>query len=777
MGPPDRDAGTAPVELRIDVEQPLLCAGRSAAGRVRISGGAPPYQLRIVENGAGLHLEPAPDGAADVSVLDVLGTAAAGQLRLEIEDSGGEIVQAEPIVARDPPRVSSLALPVGCAALGYATELLAEGGEGTYSWRAELLAEPAQGPGSLGDLGLRVSGSLLAGELSESSGSFALAVSVRDALCESEPVQLALDIVPAESSECPAISLRAPAQELPPACLGNVYAEALSAEGSEPPYSWAALEVPPGLQFDVSSGLLSGVAERAGQLRVQLRDALGRTVEQAYSLAVRDKCWLGYIASERQPARLELVDMRLLARQPEQARRSLPLAPSSAAALDFRFAPGGRWLAYRHAQLAERRLELLRVADARALELDGVTAADAYAFARDASALAVSFRRGEQTFLGGFELSGAQPMPAAPGAELSGVRELEQRAVPPVASPLVWYEQRQLAFLTPDERSPSRRRLVTTLLTGTTFVPPVVHAEQEFSEQATLLESASGVFVADPEAALIAFFPPGGAAASILPAGTFVSPSGALVARVEAGALELTRAPEAGSAFALSAGGCSSLLAWSPERELIACAGEGGAPRMLTLWQAQPEASQLLPLGPRRDADVIASPSFTGLRRVFSGSGAWLAVGADDALYVARPEPAARLSFRLPGAALGLPASVLAFSPDERALLAGAANTLGWLELSRGAGSFQVLSASALLDEGCSEDLLAGYGAWCGSSSASPNVSWSAGSELIAFRSVLGTLQVVDVSRAGEGIVGQPLSPDVSCSEACSSASTARFQP
>jgi hypothetical protein len=89
----------------------------------------------------------------------------------------------------------------------------------------------------------------------------------------------------------------------------------------------------------------------------------------------------------------------------------------------------------------------------------------------------------------------------------------------------------------------------------------------------------------------------------------------------------------------------------------------------------------------------------------------------------------------------------------------------------------RVLSASTLLEEGCSEDLLAGYGAWCGSASSAPNVSWSSGSDLIAFRSVLGTLQVIDVSRARDGVFGAPESPDRSCSEACASAGNARFQP
>jgi WD40 repeat protein len=305
-----------------------------------------------------------------------------------------------------------------------------------------------------------------------------------------------------------------------------------------------------------------------------------------------------------------------------------------------------------------------------------------------------------------------------------------------------------------------------------------VHTELDFSERATLLQSAAGVFVADPETGLIPFFPTSGGAPVVPPSGAFVSPSGALVARAQAGELQLFRALEAGRAApALSASGCSSLLAWSSEGEHIACAEGRSAPSSLRLWQAQAAPPALLALGPRRDADVIASPSFAGHRRVFSPSGTWLAVGAADALQLARPAPTARLAFSVPSSALGASASTLAFSPDESALIAGGANTLAWIDLAQGAASLRVLSAGALLEEGCSEDLLAGYGAWCGSASSAPNVSWSSGSELIAFRSALGTLQVIDVSRARDGVIGSPQSPDRSCSEACGSANNARFQP
>jgi hypothetical protein len=47
----------------------------------------------------------------------------------------------------------------------------------------------------------------------------------------------------------------------------------------------------------------------------------------------------------------------------------------------------------------------------------------------------------------------------------------------------------------------------------------------------------------------------------------------------------------------------------------------------------------------------------------------------------------------------------------------------------------------------------------------------------VAFRSALGTLQLLDLSRIREGELGRVISPDVTCSEACRSSNTARFQP
>ncbi|MEY4546969.1 MAG: hypothetical protein RL685_3164, partial [Pseudomonadota bacterium] len=133
------DAGSDPAELRIDISNTVVCAGAPADGNIQVSGGVPPYELRIIENSGNFSLEVPPGrDPDDVSLLLLLGRATPGRLIVELEDSTGKVVQSDPIVAREPPSVSTLELPVACAGMGYAVPLLAEGGEGSYQWAAAL---------------------------------------------------------------------------------------------------------------------------------------------------------------------------------------------------------------------------------------------------------------------------------------------------------------------------------------------------------------------------------------------------------------------------------------------------------------------------------------------------------------------------------------------------------------------------------------------------------------------------------------------------------------
>ena len=126
--------------------------------------------------------------------------------------------------------------------------------------------------------------------------------------------------------------------------------------------------------------------------------------------------------------------------------------------------------------------------------------------------------------------------------------------------------------------------------------------------------------------------------------------------------------------------------------------------------------------------------------------------------------------------ALGAPATTLSFSPDESRLLIGAGNRLQMLELGGDAALLE-LGSSVLLDDVCSERAVDGSDQWCGSDSGLSVLRWAPSSDAVAFRSVLGTLAVIDVSAAGDGRIGRALAPDVDCDEACASSTNARFQP
>jgi hypothetical protein len=82
-----------------------------------------------------------------------------------------------------------------------------------------------------------------------------------------------------------------------------------------------------------------------------------------------------------------------------------------------------------------------------------------------------------------------------------------------------------------------------------------------------------------------------------------------------------------------------------------------------------------------------------------------------------------------------------------------------------------------VIDDACSERFADGATEWCGGEPSSAELAWSSASDLVAFRSSLGSLFVVDVSLASSGIVSDPIEPDSGCSEACRSSDSARFQP
>jgi hypothetical protein len=759
---PDPDA------LVILVDDPSTessCTGIELSRTLRAAGGTGPYAWRLLDAPPGIGLSGASGEAVSLSGVP----SAPGRVLVELEDDAGWWVESELTTVFETPEVESLSLPAYCAGALYSTELFALGGDGEHVWSAVLVPVSGQ-PGSLAELGLSVFGSALSGELAATDqelGPFRLALSVRDDHCVSPEVEVELDVEPGDSDACPSIQVADSAfDELPPACLGSSFEAVLSAEGGEPPYTWTELSAPPGVYLDPESASILGVAEGDGVLTVALTDAGSRTVQKSYAIEARDSCWLAYVASEPWPARLELVDGRLLESQPDAARRSFPVAGADPVS-DFEFSPDGAFVAYRlGTDPSALRIELARLSDGVSRALDFSGSVSAYAWSEDAASLALALASGSDASLAGLDVATSRP--------------IAQRAVPSVDSGLRWFGPGRLAFLSREPAPPGRLRLVTVARTRSGFDAPFVRSELDFSDAARLVTGAGGVFVAEPETGGQHFFGNDGGPPVSHGEDLVLAAAGNWLGAARAGALQLFRPADASGLTStpfLGAPGCTALVGWASGFDRIACVDERGAQNAVVLFDVSsaptPSARELAPIVAPY---VYPVGVHSGHRRAFSRAGRWFAFASDETVYVTRLDgERPELAVALPSTALGLRPGVMLFAPDEDQLLLGAGNTLALLGLAPVA-DLEVLSASAVFDEACSERS-ADLAGWCGSESSTPDLAWSPGSDLVLFRSTLGTLQLLDMSRTRGGQRPAPLSPDPACSEACRSAQTARFQP
>jgi hypothetical protein len=762
-------SGPGPDALVIIDESPSdesSCTDVQLLRLLRAAGGTGPYAWRLLEGPSGVALS---GGSGEAQLSGV--PREPGPVRVELEDGSGEVVEAEVVIVHEAPEVETLGLPAYCVGASYAAELVASGGDGAdYVWSAQLLPESGQ-PGTLGELGLQVDGARLSGELGaeDALGTFRLTLVASDTHCSSAEVELELDIEPAGSDECPSVGvLDFALDELPPACLGSAFSATLRVEGGEPPYTWTELSVPPGLFFDAESATLQGVAEGNGLFTVALSDGGSRTLQKSYDLEARDSCWLAYVASEPSPARLELVDGRLLEHQPAASRRSFPPGEGADAVQDFEFSPDGRFIAYRlGADPGALRLELTRLSDGLTRPLDIAGSVTAFAWSKDASTLAVVFSSGAQAFVGGVDVVASSP--------------LVPKEVTSADAALLWFAPSRLAMLARDPGLPGRRRLVTLARGPAGFDTPVVRNELDFSDAARLLDGAGGVFVAEPEAGNHYFFASNGSAPVAHGEELVLAASGGWAGVARAGGLQLFRPGDPSGPLAtpaLGVPGCSAVIGWAKGVDRIACVDPRSGSNAVVWFDAftTPNPS-LVELAPLAAPYVYPAGVFSGRRRVFSRNGRWFAFASDETVHVARLDgDSPELSLILPSAALGVRPGVMLFSPDEAQLLLGAGNSLGLVGLEP-AAELRLLGVTALFDETCSERFVDGSGTWCGTESGPPDLAWSPGSDLVVFRSTLGTLQLVDVSHARGGQVPAAMSPDGVCSEACRSAQTARFQP
>lgn len=77
---------------------------------------------------------------------------------------------------------------------------------------------------------------------------------------------------------------------VPPATVGTTYATGISATGGQQPYRWsvASGSLPPGIQFDSTTGALNGTPSQQGQFgfTAQVTDAASHSASQSFTLSV-----------------------------------------------------------------------------------------------------------------------------------------------------------------------------------------------------------------------------------------------------------------------------------------------------------------------------------------------------------------------------------------------------------------------------------------------------------------------------------------------------------
>ncbi|MDX1981997.1 MAG: Ig domain-containing protein [Bryobacteraceae bacterium] len=192
---------------------------------------------------------------------------------LRATDTAGQAISQRYLIRIAAPlRLLTDALPPGAVGAPYAATLLAEGGEAPYSWSILTGALP---PGS------QFEGSgLFSGTLTQ-AGLFRFTAEVRDDAGRTVTRALSIEV---------AASLRVNPDSLPAATAGMPYRQTLSVDGDAPGLAWQVSQgsLPGGLSLDFSTGVISGVAQRAGTASFTVRAAAsnGAFGTRQYTLSV-----------------------------------------------------------------------------------------------------------------------------------------------------------------------------------------------------------------------------------------------------------------------------------------------------------------------------------------------------------------------------------------------------------------------------------------------------------------------------------------------------------
>ncbi len=178
------------------------------------------------------------------------------------------------------PVISTTALPQGTVAASYTATLAASGGTAPYTWT--ILGQLPAGLTLAAATGV-VSGTPTA------AGNFSFGVAAIDS---SSPAQTAIATVTmsvAAASATPA-ALTINSTSLPSGIIGSGYSTPLEVSGGTPPYIWSFVSgnLPAGLSFNTSTGLISGTpsATGTGNFTVAVADSSSPVQTKSVSLSI-----------------------------------------------------------------------------------------------------------------------------------------------------------------------------------------------------------------------------------------------------------------------------------------------------------------------------------------------------------------------------------------------------------------------------------------------------------------------------------------------------------
>ncbi len=574
---------------------------------------------------------------------------------------------------------------------------------------------------------------------------------------------------------------------LPGPCGKDPYAFALNIrDGGVAPFQWQVSATAGAWHTedrpsspDRSEVMLVGEPQGAAELKVTATDAEGKLTERRYSIAPRKACYFAYVAPGPSGPKLAVRDPWLFVDATDKLSNNQGVS-------DFQFSPDGRLLAYRYGEASGDPngahlsvLDLTTMQDhALDFQEDAVTG---YAWSPDAAALAVAFRAGGESILGGARLSFA-----GAGAQISPLAPLLTPY--PYESNLLWVAPNMVSYATPATLDlgapPGRSCIVFTSLGARGFGEPIPVTDFFYRPGFQTSAAPGGLFVNSPKDNRSLFNSAEGFFA-VDHQRNFVDPAGRFSASVPNKTLTLVEASNGFDTFETSGNtptsNCPRLLAWARDRERIACVADvsqadvsWGEIRFFDVASTTPlelaptilrgfclKDAQGAPLGgscARSEYDYNESTS-VAQPRLLSASGRWFAFlraaksgellgsGESAAGYIHwanldGPAPALLNKFGVLGTAPGAPIA-LAFSPSERFLLHqnGAQLRSHYLSTTPSTDPGIDIAVSGVVaptTAPCADDYAGAASRWCGGANGSPSFVWSPDSavDVLAYRTV-----------------------------------------